>query len=194
MQRSVLILSLPNKKSMALDFSIGISWQFGALAVASMLVFPYFRARYAFLTAALGYSLVDIVPAILSGATIQQIVFSLFDSNSKLAVGLWTFTGMLTWGLVGLLFSTQKPNGSPFTFAKLGVAGTLIFDAITGVLLSPLLWGMPFADALVGQIPFTIKHLLGITAVSFILAPLIFPSVNKAFSRLKWAVLKPVAA
>ncbi|HIH19530.1 TPA: hypothetical protein HA225_06185 [Candidatus Micrarchaeota archaeon] len=161
---------------MALELSLGISWQFGALAVISMLLFPHFRGRYAFVAAALAYSLVDIVPA-------------LFGIPGT--VGLWTLTGALSWGLVGLLFTLQKPNGSPFTFAKLGIAGTLIFDAITGPILSPLVWGMPFWEALVGQIPFTAKHLMGIAAVSLILAPVLFPSVNRALSRKKWFVLKP---
>ena len=40
---------------MALDFSLGISWQFGVLAVGSMLLFPFFRGRYAFLAGAIAY-------------------------------------------------------------------------------------------------------------------------------------------
>ena len=159
-----------------MDFSLGISWQFGALAVLSMLFFPFIRGRYAFLAAALGYSLVDIVPA-------------LFGISGT--IGLWTLTGALTWGLVGIIFTLQKPDGSPLAFAKLGIAGTLVFDMITGPILSPLLWGMPFQDAFIGQIPFTLKHLLGIGAISVILAPLIFPSVRKALSGRQWAVLKP---
>ncbi|MFA6328399.1 MAG: hypothetical protein WCY41_03060 [Candidatus Micrarchaeia archaeon] len=163
---------------MALDFSLGISWQFGALAVFSMLLFPFFRGRYAFFAGALCYSLVDVLPAILLGAQ---------------SIGLWTLTGALAWGIVAVLFARQKPDGSPFTFAKLGIGGTLVFDAITGVILSSLVWGMPWGDALVGQIPFTAKHLLGIAAVSLVLAPLLFPSVVKRMRALKWAALKPQA-
>ena len=163
---------------MALDFSLGISWQFGALAVFSMLLFPFFRGRYAFFAGALCYSLVDILPALLFGAQ---------------SVGLWTLTGALSWGIVAVLFSRQQPDGSPFTFAKLGIGGTLLFDAITGVILSPLVWGMPWQDALVGQIPFTIKHLFGIAAVSLILAPLLFPSVRKAILKVEHFALKPVS-
>ena len=161
---------------MALDFSLGISWQFGALAVASMLLFPFFRGRYAFFAGAACYSLVDILPALLFGAQ---------------SVGLWTLTGALSWGIVAYIFSRQKPDGSPFTFAKLGIAGTLVFDALTGPVASTFVWGMPFSDALVGQIPFTVKHLLGIAAVSLILAPLLFPSVRKALAGVEHAALKP---
>jgi hypothetical protein len=163
---------------MALDFSLGISWQFGALAVLSMLLFPFFRGRYAFLAGAFCYSLVDILPAVLFGAA---------------SVGLWTLTGALSWGLVAYVFSRQKPDGSPFTFAKLGIGGTLIFDALTGPLASTFVWGMPFSDALLGQIPFTAKHLLGIAAVSLILAPLLFPSVRNALVKVEHAALKPHA-
>ena len=161
---------------MALDFSLGISWQFGALAVFSMLLFPFFRGRYAFFAGAACYSLVDILPAVLFGAQ---------------TVGLWTLTGALAWGIVAVLFAQQKPDGSPFMFAKLGIGGTLLFDAITGVILSPLVWGMPWADALVGQIPFTLKHLFGIAAVSLLLAPLLFPSVRDALVKMEHAFLKP---
>ena len=146
---------------MALDFSLGISWQFGALAVASMLLFPFFRGRYAFLGGAVAYSLVDVVPWLLFGAQ---------------SIGLWTLTGALSWGLVGYLFTLQKPDGSPMTFAKLGIGSTLVFDALTGPIASTFVWGMPFSEALVGQIPFTAKHLFGIAAVSLILAPLLFPA------------------
>ncbi len=164
---------------MALDFSLGISWQFGLLAVLSMLLFPFFRGRYAFLAGAAGYSLVDTIPALLGVSG---------------TVGLWTVTGAATWGVVGFLFAREKPNGSPLQFAKLGVGGTLLFDAVTGVILSPLLWGMPWQEALVGQIPFTIKHLLGIGAISIIFAPLLFPSVQKAVLRIGLPIFKPAPA
>jgi len=164
---------------MALDFSLGISWQFGLLTVLSMLLFPFFKGKYAFLAGAIAYSSVDAVPA-LFGATGT--------------VGLWTLTGALTWGVVGFIFAQQKPDGSPFTFAKLGLGGMLIFDAITGVVLSPLLWGMPWQDALVGQIPFTIKHLLGIGAISLILAPLIFPALKAQIQKANFFLLKPALA
>jgi len=161
---------------MALDFSLGISWQFGALAVISMLLFPFFQGKYAFIAGALGYSLVDILPA-------------LFGAPGT--IGMWTLTGALTWGLVCFLFSKQKPDGSPFTFAKLGLGATLLFDAITGPIASTFIWGMPFSEALIGQIPFTIKHLLGIGALAVIFAPFIFPSVHKALHRAEHIFLKP---
>jgi len=161
---------------MALDFSLGISWQFGVLAVASMLLFPFFRGRYAFLGGAIAYSLVDIAPALL---------------GTPGTIGLWTLTGALSWGLVALLFTCQKPDGSPFTFAKLGLGATLLFDTLTGPIASTFVWGMPFSEALVGQIPFTLKHLFGIAAVSLLFAPLIFPSVNKRIRSLKYFFLKP---
>jgi uncharacterized membrane protein len=164
---------------MALDFSLGISWQFGVLIVLSMLLFPFFRGRYAFVIGAAAYSLVDIVP---------------YFMGVKGTVGLWTLTDALTWGVIAFLFSRQKPNGSPLTFAKLGVGGTLLFDAVTGVLLGPLTMPITFQDALIGQIPFTIKHLLGYAVISIILAPLLFPSVNNALGRMKLIILKPSPA
>ena len=161
---------------MALDFSLSISWQFGLLAVASMLLFPFFKGRYAFLAGAAAYSLVDIVPFLMGYPTL----------------GLWTLTSAISWGIVGFLFTLQKPNGSPLSFAKLGIAGTLVFDTLTGPIASTFVWGMPFMDALVGQIPFTFKHLVGFAALSIILAPLIFPVVSRRISSLKYFFLKPM--
>ena len=164
---------------MALDFSLGISWQFGALAVLSMLAFPFFKGRYAFLAGAACYSMVDLLPAAL---------------GAQGTVGAWTLTGSLAWGLVAFLYSRQKPNGSAFTFATLGIGGTLLFDAITGPIASTFIWGMPFSDSLIGQIPFTLKHLLGVAAISLILAPLLFPSAKKVISTRRWMVLKTLPA
>jgi hypothetical protein len=172
------LIETKNMAAPPLDFSLGISWQFGALAVLSMLLFPFFRGRYAFLAGAAAYSLVDIVPSLMGYPTL----------------GLWTLTGTLAWGLVALLFTLQKPNGSPITFAKLGIGGTLLFDAVTGVLATSLLYGVSFMDSLVGQIPFTFKHLLGFAALSILLAPFIFPVVQKRISSLKYFFLKPIPA
>jgi hypothetical protein len=179
---------------MALDFSLGISWQFGLLAVFSMLVFPFFRGRYAFVAGALCFSLVDFAPAILAGHSVGEMAFALFDANSKFSVGLWTLFGILTWGAVAFIFSRERAGYSPFSFVKMGVIGTLVFDAVTGVILSPIVWGMPFSDALIGQIPFTAKHLLGMMMVSMLVAPLIFPTVNKRIGMLKFAFMKPQVA
>ena len=166
--------------SVALDFSLGISWQFGLLAVSSMLLLPFFRKKYAFIAGAFAYSLVDILPAIL---------------GAQGTIGLWTLTGAIAWGIVGMHYANHKPNGSPLNFAKLGIAGTLIFDSLTGPIASTFVWGMPFQEALVGQIPFTIKHLLGIGAISLIAAPLLFPKVSKSINRLNFEFLKkPLAA
>ena len=79
------------------------------------------------------------------------------------------------------------------TFAKLGIGSTLVFDALTGPIASTFVWGMPFSEALVGQITFTAKHLFGIAAVSLILAHLLFPAVNRRISAIK-AVIKPIYA
>jgi|GEM_PF-997135 len=163
----------------SLDFSLGISWQFGALAVGSLLLFPFFRGKFAFFAGALCYSLVDILPALF---------------GAKGTIGLWTISGAIAWGAVAFLFSREKPNGSPMNFAKLGIAGTLLFDALTGPIASTLVWGIPFPEALIGQIPFTLKHLLGMAAISFIAAPLLFPSVRRALSEKKWVALKPLAS
>ena len=54
-----------------------------------------------------------------------------------------------------------------------GVIGVLVFDFVTGVLATPLLFGMTFAAAFIGQIPFTAMHLLTSSAFILIVTPLL---------------------
>jgi len=95
-------------------------------------------------------------------------------------------------GCVSLL--ARKAERLANEFREAWNRGTLLFDALTGPIASTLVWGIPFPEALIGQIPFTLKHLLGMAAISFIAAPLLFPSVRRALSEKKWVALKPLAS
>jgi len=156
-----------------MDFSLGISWQYGLLTIISMLLLPFFRGRYAFIVGAIGFSLIDIFAG---------------------KVGMWTLSCALVWGLVSFIFAKHQPNGTFLNFAKMSVFSVLVFDILTGIVFSAIFWGMPLTDAAIGQIPFTIKHLLGITAIALICAPLLFPAIAKQINKLELFVLKPQAA
>lgn len=44
---------------------------------------------------------------------------------------------------------------------KFTITGTLIFDFFSGCLLGPLMFQQNFMEAIVGQVPFSILHVLG---------------------------------
>ena len=59
-------------------------------------------------------------------------------------------------------------------YAKFAIIGTLAYDAVTGLTVGPLLFHQTFYSALIGQIPFTILHLIGNTSFALLLSPLIY--------------------
>jgi len=78
------------------------------------------------------------------------------------AVGVWTVYTSLTYGLVGYIAGIymRGKNADITLFVKVSIAGTLVFDLVTGILMSPL-HGTDLYTASIGQIPFTAKHLAG---------------------------------
>ncbi len=101
----------------------------------------------------------------------------LFDILSQ-RVGIWTAVTAGTYGLLGLAFSLAyaalarrgRPVGR-LTFLVSGAAGVLVFDFVTGPIMSSFIFRMSFAQAFVGQIPFTLKHLASVTAYTLVVSP-----------------------
>lgn len=153
-----------------MDWTISIAWTFGILMVVTTAFCPLLRREYAFLLGALLYALVDVVMG---------------------AVGIWTLMCALSWGIIGILFNRFKPSGSLLNFLGMSFAGTVAFDFLTGVIGGPLLFPMSFMDAFIGQIPFTVSHLIGNMIIVAICAPIVYayvalnPSVKKALSERK---------
>jgi len=107
--------------------------------------------------------------AFLFGA-FSIVVFDLFTSK----VGLWTLVTALTYGAIGFGASYYFKNRSGWkNYAYFAVFATILYDAITGLTIGPLFFGIPFMVALVGQIPFTILHLLGNVSFAIVLSPVI---------------------
>lgn len=90
-------------------------------------------------------------------------------------LGVHTFFTASAYGLVGLGagWYFQGREASVSNFISFAIAGTLFFDAATGLLIGPLFYGQPFAAALLGQIPFTALHLLGNIVFAVTLSPFI---------------------
>ena len=78
-------------------------------------------------------------------------------------VGSWTILTALTYGAVGVWggYFLQHRSATTKNFVIASVVGTLFFDLITGVIAGPLMFGQSATIAVIGQIPFTIRHLMG---------------------------------
>jgi len=105
------------------------------------------------------------------------VAMVLFDILSR-RVGIWTAVTAGTYGLLGFGFSfaysalgKRGRRIGPATFLVSGVVGVLVFDFITGPILSSAMFRMSFAQALVGQIPFTLKHLASVSAYTLVVSP-----------------------
>jgi hypothetical protein len=66
-----------------------------------------------------------------------------------------------------------KYRSSRRHFAYFAVAGTLLYDALTGLTTGPLLFHQPLFAAALGQIPFTLMHLLGNVSFALLLSPVL---------------------
>ncbi len=99
----------------------------------------------------------------------------LFDAVTS-GIGMWTLVTAVAYGLLGLWashFFKNKKNTS-INYVKFAVMGTIVYDVITGFTVGPLFFGQPFLQAVMGQIPFTILHLIGNVSFAFFLSPIIY--------------------
>ena len=100
------------------------------------------------------------------------IVYDLLTST----LGMWTIFTSVTYGFLGLwaVQYFKNKNNSSWTYVKFALMSTLLFDIVTGLSVGPLFFHQSFLSALMGQIPFTIFHLIGNTAFAFVLSPAIY--------------------
>ena len=107
------------------------------------------------------------------------VAMVLFDILSR-KVGIWTAVTAGTYGLLGLGFSfaysalgKRGRRIGAATFLVSGVVGVLVFDFITGPIQSSAMFRMSFAQAFVGQIPFTLKHLASVSVYALVVSPVL---------------------
>lgn len=105
-------------------------------------------------------------------AFLSIIFYDLITST----LGVWTLFTASTYGVLGFLayrfFKKSKPTRKDYVI--FAIFGTLFFDIITGLSIGPLFFQQSFMNAFIGQIPFTIWHLLGSVSFSFFLSPAIY--------------------
>lgn len=90
-------------------------------------------------------------------------------------VGAWTAVTAITYAALGTLFHFYYKGKKVDLkmYIGSGVFGVLIYDLVTGVLAGPVLFGGSYYEAFVGQIPFTVYHLISVTIFVLILTPLL---------------------
>ncbi|MBI5732584.1 hypothetical protein HY967_01320 [Candidatus Jorgensenbacteria bacterium] len=99
----------------------------------------------------------------------------LFDIATA-KVGVWTWVTGFTYGALGIAASLffKNRDSRPKNYLGFAIVGTLVYDAITGVIAGPLFFGQSFTEAFMGQIPFTINHLLGNIVFALVVSPLLY--------------------
>jgi len=100
-------------------------------------------------------------------------------------IGFWTLVTAVTYGLVGMWggYFLKSRTASAWNFVLASIVGTLFFDLVTGVLMGPLFYGQSWTLAIVGQIPFTLRHLGGNVLFGAVLAPWFY---KKVMENPKW--------
>jgi uncharacterized membrane protein len=100
------------------------------------------------------------------------IVYDVLTST----LGAWTLITATTYGVLGLWavnYFKNKEN-KPVDYVKFAIMSTLLFDAVTGLTVGPIIFHQSLLSAFVGQIPFTILHLAGNSLFAFILSSAVY--------------------
>lgn len=97
----------------------------------------------------------------------------IYDSLTS-GVGIWTIVTSLVYGLLGLgaSFYFKKRSGWK-SYATYAIYATVIYDILTGLTIGPLFFHQSFMVSVVGQIPFTVLHLISNVSFAIVLSPVI---------------------
>ncbi|MEI6479178.1 MAG: hypothetical protein WCO18_02690 [bacterium] len=111
-------------------------------------------------------------------AFLSIFIYDLFTAG----IGTYTITAGICYGLLGIWSSSYFANRK-FGLKNLVICSTfgiIFFDAVTGVIIGPMLSGGSYYLAFIGQIPFTALHLMGGTLFAITLSPLIVKILAKS--------------
>ncbi|MBI2613111.1 ECF transporter S component [Candidatus Kaiserbacteria bacterium] len=89
--------------------------------------------------------------------------------------GSWTWVTAVCYGLlgVGAHYFFKNRAASVKNFLVFGVPATVAYDAVT-MLIGPVFNNQSLAAALLGQIPFTLMHVLGTIVFATLLSPALY--------------------
>lgn len=111
-----------------------------------------------------------------SGFVFAVAAILLYDLTTG-TIGTWTLVTAPAYGIVALgaaHFLKRMPAKRQWLwYGSYAFIATIFFDAITGLTVGPLFFNQPFMVALIGQIPFTIMHLIGNVPMAMLFSPAI---------------------
>lgn len=98
------------------------------------------------------------------------VVFDSFTSG----LGIWTVVTGLAYGLIGLgSYFYFKNHSGRKSYALYAFVATIVYDCLTGLTIGPLFFHQSFLASVIGQIPFTVIHLLGNVSFAMIISPIV---------------------
>jgi uncharacterized membrane protein len=91
-------------------------------------------------------------------------------------IGIWTLFTMISYGLLGVgsHYYFKKFSLKTSNYVRFAILGTLLYDAFTGLTIGPIFFHQNFMHAIIGQIPFTLLHLVGNITFAATLSPVIY--------------------
>jgi hypothetical protein len=116
---------------------------------------------------------------ILIGVLFAFLSIFIFDALTS-GIGLWTWVTSFTYAGIAVLFGVVFKYIKEMSLVKYiggAVVGVLIFDFITGPIMSTFMFGVPFEISFLGQIPFTFLHLFSAVSYTIIFVPFLDPQV-----------------
>ena len=108
--------------------------------------------------------------------------------------GSWTWVTAICYGLLGVSahYFFKHREATARNFLIFGIPATLAYDTVT-MLIGPIFSGQSLTVAFVGQIPFTLMHVLGTTVFATLLSPALYCWVVRNESlELSWASFKRI--
>ncbi len=108
-----------------------------------------------------------LAPTIL--AVVAIVVYDLFTSG----LTQWTAVTAVTYALVAAGSGLLRNTRGVLPYLAYAILATLVYDALTGVVAGALLFDMGWKQGFLGQIPFTINHLIGNSLLALILSPIV---------------------
>ncbi|MFA5791765.1 MAG: hypothetical protein WC884_01875 [Candidatus Paceibacterota bacterium] len=114
------------------------------------------------------------------GFSFAVLSILLYDLLTR-TLGIHTFFTTLAYGILGVwsAFYFKKNKDDTWSYVRFAIIGTLFYDVLTGLTVGPMFFHQSFMSALVGQIPFTLLHLVGNIVFAFILSPAIYSLLIK---------------
>lgn len=111
-------------------------------------------------------------------AFLSILIYDYFTAG----IGTYTLTAGICYGILGIWSSSYFKNRkfSLKNYVMCSSIGIIFFDVVTGVILGPLIGGSSFYIALMGQIPFTVLHLMGGTLFAITVSPFVSKLLAKS--------------